>query len=114
MRTGPHFCAQYRLFCCSQQVASDARAAIEESLAHQVQLLKQFYNPLILQKAALPVIQSEQRITILGPDGTVLSDNREDARLMENHLKRPEIIAASAPTTSAIGLGISQRYSTTL
>ena len=101
-------------YFAAQQVASDARAAIEESLAHQVQLLKQFYNPLILQEAALPVIQSEQRITILGPDGTVLSDNREDAGLMENHLKRPEIIAASAPTTSAIGLGIAQRYSTTL
>ena len=101
-------------YFAAQQVASDARAAIEESLAHQVQLLKQFYNPLILQEAALPVIQSEQRITILGPDGTVLSDNREDARLMENHLKRPEIIAASAQTTSAIGLGIAQRYSTTL
>ena len=96
-------------YFAAQQVASDARAAIEESLAHQVQLLKQFYNPLILQEAALPVIQSEQRITILGPDGTVLSDNREDAGLMENHLKRPEIIAASA-----IGLGIAQRYSTTL
>lgn len=101
-------------YFAAQQVASDARAAIEESLAHQVQLLKQFYNPLILQEAALPVIQSEQRITILGPDGTVLSDNREDAGLMENHLKRPEIIAASAQTTSAIGLGIAQRYSTTL
>ena len=101
-------------YFAAQQVASDARAAIEESLAHQVQLLKQFYNPLILQEAALPVIQSEQRITILGPDGTVLSDNREDAGLMENHLKRPEILAASAQTTSAIGLGIAQRYSTTL
>ncbi len=101
-------------YFAAQQVASDARAAIEESLAHQVQLLKQFYNPLSLQEAALPVIQSEQRITILGPDGTVLSDNREDAGLMENHLKRPEIIAASAQTTSAIGLGIAQRYSTTL
>ena len=101
-------------YFAAQQVASDARAAIEESLAHQVQLLKQFYNPLILQEAALPVIQSEQRITILGPDGTVLSDNREDAGLMENHLKRPEILAASAQTTPAIGLGIAQRYSTTL
>ena len=101
-------------YFAAQQVASDARAAIEESLAHQVQLLKQFYNPLILQEAALPVIQSEQRITILGHDGTVLSDNREDAGLMENHLKRPEILAASAQTTSAIGLGIAQRYSTTL
>ena len=101
-------------YFAAQQVASDARAAIEESLAHQVQLLKQFYTPLILREAALPVIQSKQRITVLGSDGTVLSDNREDAGLMENHLRRPEIIAASAPTTSAIGLGIAQRYSTTL
>ena len=101
-------------YFAAQQVASDARAAIEESLAHQVQLLKQFYTPLILREAALPVIQSKQRITVLGSDGTVLSDNREDAGLMENHLKRPEIIAASAPATSAIGLGIAQRYSTTL
>jgi len=73
-------------YFAAQQVASDARAAIEESLAHQVQLLKQFYNPLILQEAALPVIQSEQRITILGPDGTVLSDNREDATVSSKRL----------------------------
>lgn len=101
-------------YFAAQQVASDARAAIEESLGHQVQLLKQFYDPLILGSTSLPVIQSDQRITVLGPDGTVLSDNREDAGLMENHLRRPEIIAASAPGTSVLGLGIAERYSTTL
>jgi len=100
-------------YFAAQQVASDARTAIEESLGHQVQLLKQLYDPLILERAALPVIQSDQRITILGPDGTVLSDNREDADLMENHRTRPEIIAASPPTASKTGLGIAERYSTT-
>mgnify|MGYP000856132814 FL=1 len=101
-------------YFAAQQVASDARTEIEESLGHQVRLLKQLYDPLILGEAALPLIESEQRITVLSADGTVRSDNREDASLMDNHIGRPEIIAASAPTTAATGLGIAERYSTTL
>lgn len=95
-------------YFAAQQVASDARTAIEESLGHQALLLKQLYDPLILLGRSLPLIESDQRITVVDLNGTVLSDNREDAALMENHLNRPEIIAASA------GLGIAQRYSTTL
>ncbi len=96
-------------YFAAQQVAGDARIAIEESLGHQARLLKQLYDPLILGRAPLPTIESDQRITVLAPDGTVLSDNREDVALMESHLNRPEIIAASTAN-----LGIAARYSTTL
>ena len=74
-------------YFAAQQVAGDARIAIEESLGHQARLLKQLYDPLILGRAPLPTIESDQRITVLAPDGTVLSDNREDVALMESHLK---------------------------
>ncbi|MGB1616418.1 MAG: ATP-binding protein [Pseudomonadales bacterium] len=93
------------------QVEEDARASIESSLAEQVLLLKQFYEPFMSQSLALPFISSQQRITVLDPLGTVLYDNEKDPRLMENHLTRPEIIFAG----SRVGeIGMAERYSATL
>ncbi len=85
-------------YFAAQQVADDARIAIEESLGPQVRLLKQLHDPLILQNSSLPTIESDQRVTVLDQKGAVLSDNREAVTLMENHLNRPEIIAASTAT----------------
>jgi two-component system phosphate regulon sensor histidine kinase PhoR len=53
--------------------------------------------------------QIDARITIIARDGTVLGDSEEDARTMESHAARPEVIAALAS-----GIGESTRYSTTL
>ena len=49
------------------------------------------------------------RITLIRPDGSVLSDTRDDAAKMENHASRPEIVAALAGQEERIA-----RYSTTL
>ncbi len=49
------------------------------------------------------------RITYLDTDGRVIGDSLEEAQLMENHLKRPEIQSALMK-----GKGTSQRYSSTV
>lgn len=53
--------------------------------------------------------KSYNRITLVGPDGTVLYDNTADIKTMENHLNRPEVQAALKS-----GSGGSYRYSDTL
>ena len=39
----------------------------------------------------LAAMQSDERITWIAPDGSVLYDNMADADTMENHLQRPEV-----------------------
>ena len=50
----------------------------------------------------------EARVTIIAIDGTVLGDNWENPRTMENHATRVEVVAALAS-----GVGESTRYSAT-
>ena len=52
--------------------------------------------------------QRERRMTLIARDGTVLADSHENARTMDNHRDRPEIVAAFAS-----GYGRSQRFSDT-
>ena len=52
--------------------------------------------------------QRERRMTLIARDGTVLADSHGDARTMDNHRERPEIVAAFAS-----GYGRSQRFSDT-
>ncbi|MHB1294592.1 MAG: ATP-binding protein [Anaerolineae bacterium] len=49
------------------------------------------------------------RITVIGLDGTVLSDSEQDPSAMDNHGRRPEVLAALER-----GQGTSVRYSATL
>lgn len=49
------------------------------------------------------------RVTIIDTTGTVLADSRENITYMENHLQRPEVMAALAGDK-----GIAIRYSSTL
>ena len=57
----------------------------------------------------LAAMQSDERITWIAPDGSVLYDNMADADTMENHLQRPEVQEAFET-----GSGRSDRYSSTI
>ena len=59
------------------------------------------------EQGATPT-RRERRVTLIASDGTVLADSHEDARAMDNHRDRPEVIAAFAT-----GYGRSQRFSDT-
>ena len=60
-------------------------------------------------EAYLSAIQSEERITWIAADGSVLYDNMADPSTMENHLQRPEVAEAFET-----GSGRSDRYSSTI
>ena len=51
------------------------------------------------------------RITLIEASGRVLGDSREDPRKMDDHSRRPEVLAAGR---SAEGVGVSQRFSATV
>jgi len=53
--------------------------------------------------------RSSTRITVIQNDGTVIADSDEDPRRMDNHARRPEVIAALQQDT-----GVSTRFSNTL
>ena len=51
----------------------------------------------------------ESRLTLIAADGTVLADSDEDPERMDNHIQRPELLAATNT-----GVGRSTRFSRTL
>jgi two-component system, OmpR family, phosphate regulon sensor histidine kinase PhoR len=51
----------------------------------------------------------QARVTLIALDGTVLGDSQENPASLDNHSNRPEVIAALQS-----GLGISQRFSTSI
>ena len=57
----------------------------------------------------LDSLNTNQRITLICPDGEVLFDNQATVSSMDNHLNREEIQEASS-----LGFGMSARYSDTL
>ena len=91
------------------QTATDlkARAALmEKQIAGLLSPLRSDTIDAICKEAGR---LSATRITVILPDGTVIGDSRETPRLMDNHAKRPEIMAALAGET-----GKSLRFSNTL
>lgn len=100
----------------SSQVQTDARNTIRESLQIQASMLRQLLLPTLKQDK---LITSENlariaggagnRITLIDADGVVLADNREEARVMDNHGHRPEVLQARTN-----GVGMSERFSHTI
>jgi two-component system phosphate regulon sensor histidine kinase PhoR len=100
------------------KVEDDFRRNIESDLASQSQMVENLVRPL-LDEGAPPATfdrlakqlgaQTETRITIIAPDGTVLGDSEADPATMDNHLNRPEVQEAIRS-----GQGESARRSSTL
>ena len=91
---------------------------LEQRLAQEAALLSETLNVFLGEHSNVDVIQEESeqaavildsRITIIDRDGTVLADTWEDAKIMENHRDRPEVVGALNS-----GLGKSVRYSNTV
>lgn len=100
------------------KVDDDFRQNIEADLASQSQMAANLAQPLLDEgapPAALDQLakqlgaQTDTRITIIAPDGTVLGDSEADPATMDNHLNRPEVEAAVRS-----GQGESARRSSTL
>jgi two-component system phosphate regulon sensor histidine kinase PhoR len=100
------------------KVEGDFRKSIEADLASQAQMAKNLVGPLVQQGAPPSAFdqlakqlgaQTDTRVTIIAPDGTVLGDSEADPATMENHLSRPEVEEAIRT-----GQGKSDRPSSTL
>jgi two-component system phosphate regulon sensor histidine kinase PhoR len=100
------------------KVEGDFRKSVEADLTSQAQMAKNLVEPLVQQGAPPAAFdqfakqlgaQTDTRITIIAPDGTVLGDSEADPATMENHLSRPEVQEAIRT-----GQGKSDRHSATL
>ena len=100
------------------KVEGDFRKSIEADLTSQAQMAKNLVAPLVQQGAPPAAFdqlakqlgaQTDTRITIIAPDGTVLGDSEADPATMGNHLDRPEVQEAIRT-----GQGKSDRRSSTL
>ena len=89
----------------------DTLAAEANLLANELRSENAFSEPsLNLQQLAFEYADYlEERVTIIQPDGVVLTDSENDAALMENHLNRPEVLQAVSGNT-----GYQIRFSTTM
>lgn len=100
------------------KVENDLRRNIEADLTAEAQMVGNLVRPL-LDTGAPPQsfdqlakqlgAQTNTRITIIAPDGTVLGDSEATPATMENHLNRPEVQEAIR-----LGQGASERRSSTL
>ena len=103
----------------SMQVRARQRALIAQRLTDEARLIADLLSEAPgLDRAALDGEAdrlgqfSSSRVTLIAEDGTVVGDSTQtEGQLgtLENHLTRPEVIAAQQA-----GLGESQRYSTTV
>ena len=103
----------------SYQVRERQRHAIEQRLTDEVRLIADLLSSVpALDAAALDREAdrlgqySASRVTLVAEDGRVVGDSTqtpEQLATLENHSTRPEIIAARES-----GLGVSQRFSTTV
>jgi len=89
----------------SRQISKNSLADIEESLSIRSQLLVELAKPTFrnLSTPQLENIQetivrlganTQSRLTLIAPSGTVVADSQQAPQSMDNHAGRPEIIAA--------------------
>jgi two-component system phosphate regulon sensor histidine kinase PhoR len=103
----------------SWQVRDRQRDAITQRLTDEARLIADLMaSATSLDDAALDAEAdrlgkySDSRVTLIAEDGRVVGDStqtREQLKTLENHASRPEVIGAREN-----GLGISQRFSTTV
>ncbi|MCB1646987.1 MAG: HAMP domain-containing protein [Pseudomonadales bacterium] len=103
-------------FVSSSQMEEDARLHIREGLNSQATMLQFIMKPYLVRNEVFDIHgvghlgdDPDTRITLINPQGLVLADNREDPSHMNNHARRPEILAAMKA-----GMGASERYSETV
>ncbi len=102
-------------FNVTKEVERFHLAHTEESLTQKARMLRPFIRQLLEEEKDLqPWVlamgkPSGVRITVILPGGKVAADSEHDPATMENHWTRPEVQMALKR-----GLGMSQRYSTTL
>ena len=97
---------QVRLADLEGQLLAEARLLADRV----VPLLEEGGDPEILDALARQWSSVlDARVTIIGPDGTVLGESHEDRTQMDNHLNRPEVQEALKA-----GQGTSRRYSATV
>jgi len=104
-------------FLVSRRMEQDSLHDTETTLRTQAALLGDLIAS-ALENAPEPALQEhvcrlgaeiKVRLTVIGPEGTVLADSEEDPSRMDNHAGRPEIVTARER-----GLGASTRSSHTL
>ncbi len=94
---------------------NDELRNLEQRLEQEARLVSHAAAPMMSDRLAVDSLlkrlgrETDVRLTVIAPDGTVLGDSIEDPSALENHLSRPEVAAALAA-----GYGQSTRYSTTL
>ena len=105
----------------SRQVTEGSLQEIRHSLVVRSELLAEIAKPVFgisadvlaeerLQKTIVQLgADTQSRLTVIKPDGTVIADSRELPQNMDNHGSRPEIIQAGVN-----GSATSSRYSQTL
>jgi len=67
------------------------------------------YDPALQAEIVRLGRQTESRITLIAPDGTVVADSEHDPRTMDNHSERPEVIDAQSRA-----YGVARRFSDTV
>src|SRR5262245_28614567 len=103
-------------FFVARWVARAERSVVEDTLRSQAILLREAVRPagpapdLVALERQVQELEARTgtRFTVVAADGKVLADSRERPEAMENHLSRPEFVAAAAK-----GVGTAERRSAT-
>jgi two-component system phosphate regulon sensor histidine kinase PhoR len=101
----------------SRSTGQHTRDQIKQSLYSQAVLLRDLSIPFIdspvdstfQRRVRLLGGRTATRYTVIRADGVVVADSKEDLSAMDNHGKRPEVMAALAN-----GMGVSTRFSRTV
>ncbi len=101
----------------SQRIERNTLGEVERSLDSQAVLLRELSvlfmeGPVdtTFQKRILALgARTTTRYTVIGADGVVVADSQKNPEIMDNHGRRPEVMAALAK-----GRGVATRYSRTL